>query len=111
MPLKISKTGFKLVKKLVTDRPEFAKYETMLMEAVAVRFLQKMRCFYVSVKLENVYKYLVDFGNESEVEQFLYHCNKTGLFHTVLDYTTNSLSFDSKTEVLASLEQFGLTIN
>jgi len=62
-PLKISQNGFKLVKK-ICENSDFAKYEQMLLQVVAIRFLQKLRNFYTSVKMENLHKYLKDFGDE-----------------------------------------------
>ena len=83
----------------------------MLLQFVAIRFLQKLRNFYTSVKMENLNAYLKDFGDEQAVEVFLYNSNKTGLFHTVLDYSTNSLGFSKKNEVQDRLQEFGQAIN
>lgn len=49
MPLKISKKAFKLIDDICVN--ELAQYKPDLKRVAAVRFLQKMRNFYTSVKL------------------------------------------------------------
>jgi hypothetical protein len=111
VPFKISKTGFALIKKICASNPEFGKYEALLTNTLAIRVLQKLRNYYTSLKLTNLYKHFSEFCNEKEVEVFLYKCNRNNLIHTVLNYSTNSISFERKQEVIGNLKEFGVKVN
>ena len=45
-----------------------------------------------------------------EIEMLLYECNREGLVQTIIDYKTQSITFDQVIEVSSHLMDFGLKL-
>jgi hypothetical protein len=109
-PFVISKKGKAALDTLCKEQPDLASYRPFIERSLSVRMLQQCRNFYRNMKLSKLQAMLQFYNSVTEVERFLYECNREGLIHTTINYHSQSegaITFNAEAQVADNLFTFG----
>mmetsp|Transcript_39824 Transcript_39824/g.38377 ORF Transcript_39824/g.38377 Transcript_39824/m.38377 type:complete len:200 (+) Transcript_39824:1155-1754(+) len=106
-PFVISKKGQGLFEKIFKENEELRIYEPFIKKNLSVRILQKCKSFFKNITFDSLKKILVFYKSFQEIELLLYECNREELIRTVMDHSTQTISFDQEQEMASNLQKFG----
>jgi hypothetical protein len=105
-PFTISKKGFAIIEKL-SQESEWKQYRDFLIKTLSIRILQKCRNYFKNLKMSTLKSLLHLQPSLSDIESLLYECNREGLILTLLNHSSQSLTFNQDEEVSSNLVRFG----
>lgn len=110
-PFTISRKGKQLLESIMAvEGTDWVKYKAFIAKNLAVRVLQKCKNYFKNMKMSALQKLLVFYDSFEQIEQLLFECNNLGLIQTIIDYSTESITFNQEVEVASNLVRFGLKL-
>eukprot|EP00347_Sterkiella_histriomuscorum_P021885 403332425 len=107
-PFNISKRGKIIIDELMAiPNTNWSQYKDFIIKTLSVRILQKCKNYFKNLKIQSLSKLLIFFNSFTEIESLLYECNRQNLIQTVIDYQTQSITFNQEVEVANNLLKFG----